>query len=390
MCSVKQWELLAGSPVSCCDPASSKPLTRLRIHVFEDLAGRAVLGFSGPRTHADIWAFFTAASSSRQPCGALHPAWQNFPPFPDVLGLLHWPCPKEHQHNAVRVLSSLVGTLWVSVTHFLMACRRSFVLAVVEVWRWVLVVVGAAGEGKEPDFGFHQKQKIFQFNSPWTSCHHLLQIPLPPSSPKHPYFTRFHSAYCVYFPSVDSLGSSTELFFHPWCSQLCGGTHELCRAGLGNRSWNKTGIHLLAFYVAVRFSDCSPWCWDPNDNSAPQQDPEAHRDIAPACIWRVFGSRCQPSQITFCSAIRTCASRVTGSLVCTRICGGVQLILAIMPATVRCGSESKLQVGQSPLWWCSCLFPDPNELCLAWIFVIRWIELLHLNRAGMCKTVKLE
>lgn len=271
------------------------------------------------------------------------------------------------------------------------ACRRSFVLAVVEVWRWVLVVGGAAGEGKELDFGFHQKQKIFQFNSPWTSCHHLLQIPLPPSSPKHPYFTRFHSAYCVHFPSVDSLGSSTELLFHPWCSQLCGGTHELCRAGLGNRSWNKTGIHLLlAFYVAVRFSGCSPWCWDPNDNSAPQQDPEAHRDIAPACIWRVFGSRCQPSQITFCSAIRTCASRVTDSLVCTRICGGVQLILAIMPATVRCGSESKLQVGQSPLWWCSCLFPDPNELCLAWIFVIRWIELLHLNRAGMCKTVKLE
>lgn len=46
------------------------------------------------------------------------------------------------------------------------ACRRSFVLAVVEVWRWVLVVGGAAGEGKELDFGFHQKQKIFQFNSP--------------------------------------------------------------------------------------------------------------------------------------------------------------------------------------------------------------------------------
>lgn len=183
----------------------------------------------------------------------------------------------------------------------------------------------------------------------------MSQLPPSPADSPPTQFSKapllYRVSQCVRLPSVDSLGSSTELLFHPRCSRLCGGIHELCRTGLGNRSWNKTDILLLlAFYVAVRFPGCSPWCWDPNDNSAPQQDPEAHRDIAPACIWCVFGSRCQPSQITFCGAIRTCASRVMDSLLCTGICGVMQLILAIMPATVRCGSESKLQVGQPPLW----------------------------------------
>lgn len=60
-----------------------------------------------------------------------------------------------------------------------------------------------------------------------------------------------------------------------------------------------------------------------------------------------------------------------------------------MPTTMRCGSESKPQVGQLPLWGHHCLLLVPNIMSGS-KFCDMAIKFPGLNGAGICKNVDLE
>lgn len=108
-----------------------------------------------------------------------------------------------------------------------------------------------AGQGNELDFDFHQKVKFLHFNIPWARCCHLLQILLPSHLWSPPGIVLWVMTYiwvskCAHLLWI-LLGSSTKLLFHPPHSWLHGREYEICKIGLGSRSWARMDIFCLLF-----------------------------------------------------------------------------------------------------------------------------------------------